>query len=98
MRRHERPERDDPGAHPEKLEAVRAVTENVAERGAVAQHRTKVEHVAVRSRRLERRHRETHADHDEWPEAGDEKRGAPADSVGDKLRYQEREPDADRET
>jgi len=76
---------------------VRAIAEDVAERGPVAQNGAKIERMPVRVLQLERREHQASGDHQQRTKAGDEERGAPSDVVGDKLRDQERQPNADRE-
>src|SRR5215217_8162190 len=74
---HERPECDDPGAHPVKLEAVRAVPENVTECGAVAEDRAEIEEPSWCGCGLMRREAETDGHHDEGTDARDEEGTAP---------------------
>src|SRR5262245_32831941 len=84
--RHDKgPEGDDPGTHAVKLEAMRAVTEDIAERSAIAQNRPEIEEVSVRRRRLAWREPEAHANHDKRTSARDIKRRAPAGTVGNEL-------------
>src|SRR5262249_37466558 len=84
--RHDKgPEGDDPGAHAVKLEAMRAVTEDVAERSAIAQNRPEIEKVSVCRRRFASREPEAHANHDKRTGARDIKRRAPASTVRNEL-------------
>ena len=84
--RHDKgPEGDDPGAHAVKLEAMRAVAEDVAERSAIAQNWPEIEEVSVRRCRFAWRKPEAHANHDKRPRARDIKSRAPASSVRNEL-------------
>ena len=85
MRHNEGPERDDPRAHAVKLEAMRAVAEDVAERGAIAQNRPEIEEVSVRRYRFAWRKPEAHGNHDKRPSARDIKGRAPAGAVRNEL-------------
>jgi len=92
----EGPERDQPSAHAVELEAVRAIGQDVAHRGAVLQHRPHVQQVAGHGGRLHRAQGAGHAQHQQWPQAGQGKCPAPAPQVGRPLRHQERQAHAQR--
>ncbi len=64
---------------------MRAVTEDVAERSAIAQNRPEIEEVSVRRRRFALREPEAHANHDKRTSARDIKRRAPAGAVRNEL-------------
>src|SRR5262245_57142909 len=84
--RHDKgPEADNPGPHAVKLEAMRAVTEDVAERSAIAQNRPEIEEVSVCRRRFALRKPEAHANHDKRTDARDIKCRAPASTVRHEL-------------
>src|SRR5262249_59459458 len=59
--RHDKgPERHDPSAHTVKFEAVRAVAQDVAERGAIAQNRSEIQQMSGCRDRLLRGEPEAH--------------------------------------
>src|SRR5437879_3475327 len=92
----ESPECNDPGAQAIQFEAMRTVAKDVAECRPVTENRTEVEKASGFRLRLHRREQPTGCDHHERAEPRDDERSAPAQVIGDKLRDEKRQADADR--
>ena len=77
------------------LEAMRAVAEDVAHGGAIAQHRSKIEQPGLARRRLYRPEAKGDGDHCQRPQPGENEGIAPAQVLSRQLRCQEGETDAE---
>src|SRR5262249_38432688 len=85
----ERPKRNNPSTRAVKLEAMRSIAQDVAERGAVSQYRPEVEEMSGSGRWFVRGEPKAHRQHDQWSGAGNVKSSVPAEAVGYQLRDKE---------
>jgi hypothetical protein len=93
----EPPEGDDPGADAVELEAVRAITQDVAHGRPVSQHRLEIEKGGLPRRRARRRKGEGNGHHRQRSQAREVEGVAPTQVLGGQLRDQKGEADAQGE-